>query len=167
MTVRMYSTRIYTAIEAEVGERYGVTPNKRIYNDSPECSGQTGGPGFTIDVARVFYEGDEEVNRETFTTTYAPAPEVVCGKKPDKDKDKDKDENGDDPSPSPTPTDGPAPEPTAEPTPESTPESTEGAGTEDVSVRGTAGRAGIASGDTVGAGPVTRPSRGERRAGVA
>ena len=61
MTVRMYSTRIYTTIDAEVGERYGITPNRKIYNESPQCSAQTGGPGFTVDVDRVFYEGDVEV----------------------------------------------------------------------------------------------------------
>lgn len=107
MTVRMYSTKIYTAIEAEVGERYYVTKNRTIYNESSECSGQTGGPGFTIDVDRIFYDGDEEVRRETFTTTYRPAPQVICGAKPEKDKDKD--DEGGDPSPSPTP------EPTEEP----------------------------------------------------
>jgi len=111
MTVRMYSTKMYTKIDAEVGERYAITNNTKIYNESPECSAQTGGPGFTIDVDRVFYEGEEEVRRETFTTTYRPAPQVVCGAKPDKDKDKDKDkeENGGGPSPSPSaePTEAP------------------------------------------------------------
>ena len=113
MTVRMYSTKIYTKIDAEVGERYAVTDNNKIYNESATCSAQTGGPGFTIDVDRVFYEGDEEVRRETFTTTYRPAPQVVCGAKPDKDKDKDKDEEGGDPSPDPTaePTDAPVEDP--------------------------------------------------------
>lgn len=111
MTVRMYSTKIYTTIDAEVGERYGVTPNRKIYNESPQCSAQTGGPGFTIDVDRVFYEGDVEVERETFTTSYRPAPQVVCGAKPDKDKDKD--EEGGDPSPEPSPSGDPVVDPTA------------------------------------------------------
>lgn len=112
MTVRMYSTKVYTAIEAEVGERYGVTSNNKIYNESAECSAQTGGPGFTIDVDRVFYDGDEEVGRETFTTTYRPAPQVICGPKPEKDKDKE-DEGTD-------PTSEPTGEPTGEPTEEPT-----------------------------------------------
>ena len=112
MTVRMYSTKIYTKIDAEVGERRFITANKKIYNESSTCSAQTGGPGFTIDVDRVFYEGDVEVKRETFTTTYRPAPQVVCGPKPDKDKDKDKDEEGGDPTAEPTPTGEPTPEPT-------------------------------------------------------
>jgi vancomycin resistance protein YoaR len=113
MTVRMYSTKIYTEIDAEVGERYAITSNNKIYNESATCSAQTGGPGFTIDVDRVFYEGDEEVRRETFTTTYRPAPQVVCGAKPDKNKDKDKDDEGGDPTPDPTaePTDAPVEDP--------------------------------------------------------
>jgi hypothetical protein len=113
MTVRMYSTKLYTEIDAEVGERYAITSNNKIYNESATCSAQTGGPGFTIDVDRVFYEGDEEVRRETFTTTYRPAPQVVCGAKPDKNKDKDKDDEGGDPTPDPTaePTDAPVEDP--------------------------------------------------------
>ena len=110
MTVRMYSTKMYTTIDAEIGERYGITPNRKIYNESAECSPQTGGPGFTIDVDRVFYEGEVEVNRETFTTTYVPAPQVVCGAKPDKNKDKD--EEGGDPTPEPTPSGDPSAETT-------------------------------------------------------
>ncbi|MGA1597126.1 MAG: hypothetical protein ACO4AG_10910, partial [Candidatus Nanopelagicales bacterium] len=91
-----------------------ITSNNKIYNESSTCSAQTGGPGFTIDVDRIFYEGDVEVRRETFTTTYRPAPQVVCGKKPDKNKDKDKDkEDGGDPAPEPT--DAPTEEPTEEP----------------------------------------------------
>jgi len=117
MTVTMYSTKMYTKVDAEVGDRYAVTPFRKVYNDSPQCSAQSGGDGFTVDVDRVFYEGQTEVNRETFTTTYSPAPQVVCGKKPDKDKDKDEDEGEDGGG---DPTDAPAPDPTDEPAPEPT-----------------------------------------------
>lgn len=108
MTVRMYSTRMYTDITAEVGDRYGITDYKTIYNDSQECSAQTGGEGFTIDVDRLFYEGDTVVNEETFTTSYVPAPQVVCGKKPKPEKPED----GGSESPSPEPTDVPTDTPT-------------------------------------------------------
>ena len=118
MTVRMYSTKIYSKIEAEVGDRYAITSFRKIYNDSPTCSAQSGSAGFTIDVDRVFYEGQTEVNRETFTTSYSPAPQVVCGKKPDKDKDKKPDDgSGGTETPAPDPTDAPAPEPTESPAP--------------------------------------------------
>ena len=143
MTVRMYSTKMYTTIDAEVGERYGITPNRKIYNESSQCSAQTGGPGFTIDVDRVFYEGDVEVERQTFTTTYRPAPQVVCGAKPDKDKDKD--EDGGDPSPEPSPSGDPTSEPT-----ESVEEPAQAASVRGVGpTRGTSGPSVLRVGDTV------------------
>ena len=111
MTVRMYSTKVYTDVKAEVGDRYAITPFKTIYNDSPECSDQSGGEGFTIDVDRIFYEGTTEVNRETFTTTYSPAPQVICGKKPKPEKPSDEDATSQSPSPEPTATDVPSDEP--------------------------------------------------------
>jgi vancomycin resistance protein YoaR len=152
MTVRMYSTKIYTTIDAEVGERYGITPNGKIYNESPECSPQTGGPGFTIDVDRVFYDGDVEVERETFTTTYNPAPQVVCGPKPDKNKDKDE-ENGGDPSPTPSGSGDPEPAPSDG--------QAEGASTAALGpIRGTSAPSLSRAGDTVWAAPVSRPARG-------
>ena len=117
MTVRMYSTKMYTAIEAEVGERLAITKNRKIYNESPECSAQAGGDGFTVNVDRIFFEGTTEVKRETFTTTYRPAPQVICGPKPDKkkkDKEKEEEENGEtSPSPSPSPTPSPTESPEA------------------------------------------------------
>ena len=67
--------------------------------------------GFAIDVDRVFYQGDEEVNRETFTTDYNPSPRVICGERPSEkderdekdEKDENTDEGGDtDPMPEPT-----------------------------------------------------------------
>ena len=88
-----------------MGNRYAVTQPKTIYNTSDECSPQTGGEGFTIDVDRVFYQGDEEVERETFTTTYVPSPRVVCGPKPRPEPE---------PEPEPEPTESPSPEPTEE-----------------------------------------------------
>ncbi len=106
MTLLMYSTQIYTAIEAEVGEPYWPTDFKTIYNPDEECSAQSGTEGFTIDVDRVFYEGYTEVERQTFTTAYSPSPKVICGKKPKPDK----------PEPDPDPTDSPTEEPTADPT---------------------------------------------------
>ena len=145
MTVRMYGTKIYTTIDAEVGDRYGITPNRKIYNESAQCSAQTGGPGFTVDVDRVFYEGDVEVERQTFTTTYRAAPQVVCGPKPDKDKDKDKDEEGGDPSPEPSPSG----EPTTEPT-ESVEEPAQAASARVFGpIRGTSAPSLLRAGDTV------------------
>jgi vancomycin resistance protein YoaR len=169
MTVRMYSTKMYSAIEAEVGERFAVTDNRKIYNEAPGCSPQAGGPGFSIDVDRLFFEGDVEVKRETFRTTYRPAPQVICGPKPDKDKDKEEDDgDGGDPSPTPSPSVSPSVDPS--PSPEALAQGAVGAAVDPI--RGTSGMVLLPSGDTVGlashdAGPVARLARGERRFRVA
>lgn len=161
MTVTMYGTKQYTDVKAEVGERYNVTDFRTIYNTADNCAAQSGGVGFTIDVDRVFYDGDTEVDRETFTTRYSPAPKVVCGpdpadeekereeekKREEEEKQREEEENGNGGT-------GGDSEPTAEPEPAPAPE-------ED----GDAGGDNNAGGDT--AGQVTgqrallaRPSRG-------
>lgn len=136
MTVTMYGTKQYTDIKAEVGDRYRVTDFRTIYNTGSNCSAQSGGVGFTIDVDRVFYEGSTEVRRETFTTRYAPSPKVVCGPDPadlpvDPPEGDTQNGNGGNggngnggggnggggrqPTPQPTPTPPPAPTPAPEP----------------------------------------------------
>jgi len=114
MTVTMYGTKEYTDIEAEVGQRYGVTNFSTIYNNSDRCAAQSGTQGFTIDVDRVFYQGTEEVARETFTTDYSPSPRVICGEKPkEKDEEKNEEDSKDEETQTPEPTsepDPPAPE---------------------------------------------------------
>ncbi len=117
MTVRMYSTKIYSAIEAEVGEPYWPKDYKTVYNPDENCSPQSGTEGFTIDVDRVFYEGDTEVERQTFTTAYSPSPRVICGEKPKPDKPDEPDvDPTDEPTEDPTadPTDAPATDPNAD-----------------------------------------------------
>ncbi|MCH9796031.1 MAG: VanW family protein, partial [Actinomycetia bacterium] len=103
MTVEFWGTKIYDEIDAEFGERNSVRKPKTIYRKKKDgCSPQSGIPGFTIDVDRVFYQNDEEVKRETIRSYYRAAPKVVCGKKPKKkDKDEDKTDEG-------TPQDAPA-----------------------------------------------------------
>ena len=103
MTVEFWGTKIYDEIDAEFGERNSVRKPKTIYRKKKDgCSPQSGIPGFTIDVDRVFYQNDEEVKRETIRSYYRAAPKVVCGKKPKKkDKDEDQADEG-------TPQDAPA-----------------------------------------------------------
>jgi vancomycin resistance protein YoaR len=86
MTVNFWSTKVYDKIAAEFGARKNIRPFQTIYDKSDKCSGQGGMDGFTIDVARVFYQGGKEVKREVISTNYRPSPKVVCGKKPKKDK---------------------------------------------------------------------------------
>lgn len=92
MTVEFWGTRVYDEIEAEFGPRTSQRKPETIWRKKKDgCSPQTGIPGFSINVDRVFYNSGEEVNRETIRTFYRAAPEVKCGKKPKK-KDK-QDEN--------------------------------------------------------------------------
>lgn len=90
MTVEFWGTRVYDAIEAEFGPRTGVREPDTIYRKKGEgCSPQQGIPGFSINVDRVFYQDGQEVKRETINTIYRAAPNVICGKKPKKEKNTD------------------------------------------------------------------------------
>ena len=82
MTVTFWGTRIYDEIKAEFGPKQKVVPFTTIFDKSKTCLGQGGMDGFTIAVDRVFFKDGVEVKRETITTNYRPAPEVMCGKKP-------------------------------------------------------------------------------------
>lgn len=86
ITVSFWGTKEYDDIEAEFGERKNIKKFTKVYDTSDRCLGQSGVDGFTIVVDRVFYKDGEEVRREPITTTYKPAPQVICGKKPDKKK---------------------------------------------------------------------------------
>lgn len=87
ITVTFWGTPEYDRIEAESGPKANVVKYKKIYNESEDCREQGGIDGFTIVVDRVFFKGGEEVKREPITTTYKPAPQVICDKKPKKKKD--------------------------------------------------------------------------------
>ena len=82
MQVNFWSTKVYDDIKAEFGPRTNIKPFATIYDKSEKCLGQDGSEGFDIDVDRVFYKDGVEVNRETISTAYKPAPKVICGKKP-------------------------------------------------------------------------------------
>ena len=88
ITVSMWGTKQYDKIEAEYGERINIVKYKKVYNEADDCRSQSGVDGFTITVDRVFYKDGKEVKREPITTRYKPAPQVICGAKPDKKKDK-------------------------------------------------------------------------------
>lgn len=106
MTVDFWGTKVYDEIEAEFGPRTSIREPETIWRKKKDgCSPQRGIPGFSINVDRVFFQADEEVKRETIRTFYRAAPEVKCGKKPEKDKDKKNDdeqaEGGDPPADAP------------------------------------------------------------------
>ncbi len=120
MSVSFWGTKEYDDIEAEYGERTNIRKFATIYDESKKCLGQGGVDGFTITVDRVFYKDGKEVRREPMTTTYKPAPEVICDAKPDKKKDGKGDGNakGDskaDPSESASPSESAGPSESASP----------------------------------------------------
>jgi hypothetical protein len=99
MTVDFWGTKVYDNIEAEFGERTSIRKPETVYRKKTDgCSPQNGIPGFSINVDRVFYQGDEEVKRETIRTFYRAAPKVVCGKKPKKDDASQDEPAGDEPA---------------------------------------------------------------------
>lgn len=115
MTVSFWGTPEYDRIESEFGPRRDIKKFTTIYDTSKDCLGQSGVEGFTITVDRVFYQDGEEVRREPITTTYKPAPEVICGEKPKKPKpDPDQPGPSASPSPSPAPSTSVAPDGTME-----------------------------------------------------
>ncbi len=114
ITVSLWGTKVYDKIEADFGNRTDIKKFSTIYDKSDTCLGQGGVEGFTIVVDRVFYQDGKEVKREPIKTTYKPAPEVICGKKPDKKPAKNPDETG--ASASPSPTGKPSAKPTDKPT---------------------------------------------------
>ncbi|MDP1876773.1 MAG: VanW family protein, partial [Actinomycetota bacterium] len=116
ITVSFWGTKEFDKIEAEYGNRTNIRKFDTIYDKSKECLGQGGVDGFTITVDRVFYKDGKEVRREPITTTYKPAPEVICGKKPEKP---DKPDEPVDPSPSPSASPSPSDPPVDEGVPAS------------------------------------------------
>jgi hypothetical protein len=78
ITVEFWGTREYSDIEAEFGPKYNIRAFNTITDGADGCVSNPGQSGFDIDVDRVFFKKGEEVQRETFTTSYVPAPRVVC-----------------------------------------------------------------------------------------
>jgi vancomycin resistance protein YoaR len=116
LTITMWGTKVYDDIQAVSSPRRNVVPFKTIYSQASDCNAQTGQPGFTIDVFRVFIKDGKEVKREKITTRYRPAPTVICGPDP-------ADKPTKSPSPTSTTTKPPAstsPKPTKTPTPTAT-----------------------------------------------
>ncbi|MDQ1682417.1 MAG: hypothetical protein QOH99_958, partial [Frankiaceae bacterium] len=82
LTVTIWGTKRYD-IESVASARYRPTTAPAIvYNPKPGCERASGGPGFDIDVWRVFKVGGKETKREKYHTRYLPEPVIVCGPKP-------------------------------------------------------------------------------------
>ncbi|MDQ1727289.1 MAG: hypothetical protein QOK14_1334 [Frankiaceae bacterium] len=108
LTVTIWSTKRFD-VQSISSPRYRPTTAPAIvYNTRPGCESAQGGPGFDIDVTRVFSSGGQELRRETIHTRYLPEPVIVCGPKPA-------------PKPTATPTPTPTPTPTKPGSPAPTP----------------------------------------------
>jgi hypothetical protein len=109
----MWGTKAYDEIKAVSGPRYAQTATPATqYDSSATCHAQSGQPGFSIDVYRVFIKDGKEVKREKITTRYRPSPTVKCGVDPAKVSPS--------PSVSPSTTGKPTATPTKPPTPTAT-----------------------------------------------
>jgi len=107
ITVQIWGTKVYDDIKAVSGPRYGTTATPATqYDSTATCHAQSGQPGFSIDVFRVFIKDGAEVKREKITTRYRPSPTVKCGVDPAKVS----------PSPSVSPTPSGTGKPSASPT---------------------------------------------------
>lgn len=69
--------RQYTVTTVD-SQRYDRTQGERIVDDSAGCVPQHASDGFTIVSTRILSKGGEEVGRDSFTTVYRPADEIVC-----------------------------------------------------------------------------------------
>ena len=78
VTVEFWGTRQFDKVKAIFGPKRDVVPYATVADTSASCLGQEGSSGFTIDVERRFISEREVVRSETTTTTYRPAPRVIC-----------------------------------------------------------------------------------------
>ncbi|MGP3911261.1 VanW family protein [Nonomuraea sp. 10N515B] len=79
VTVTLWSTKRYDKIEPVTSERRDVKPFRSEVSSEPDCLPTVGEPGFTIDVARVFYKGGKVVKKDRkLTTEYRPQAQITC-----------------------------------------------------------------------------------------
>jgi vancomycin resistance protein YoaR len=78
VTVRMWSTRVYDKIVADIGPRRKVVEHETVYDDKPGCVEQPGEDGFDITVTRLYYKGGKVVKQDSYGTHYNPQEKVVC-----------------------------------------------------------------------------------------
>lgn len=80
--VRFWSTSHFD-VETDTSGRYNITQPQTVYNTDPECLPESGGQvGFTVTVTRWRYLEGALHDKESWTWTYAPWNNVVCGEAP-------------------------------------------------------------------------------------
>ena len=79
VTVALWSTKRYDKIEAVDSAKRDFTPFRVETGAAAGCRPVIGQQGFTMDVTRVFFKGDDELKRDPkVTTKYRPQTQVTC-----------------------------------------------------------------------------------------
>ncbi len=81
ITVTFWGTKTWD-VESVQSSRRDATSGETVYDPSPDCTGQSAIPGFTIDTTRVWSRGGAEVKRETNTWRYLAADHIICAPEP-------------------------------------------------------------------------------------
>lgn len=85
VVVTMWGTDVFD-VSINTGDRYNFTEPRTVYNESPDCTAESGGQsGFTVQVTRTVKKGGETVSQRTYTHSYDPWNHVVCGSPPSND----------------------------------------------------------------------------------
>ncbi|MDO8121412.1 VanW family protein [Isoptericola sp. b490] len=80
--VRIWGTKYWT-VQSSTSGRWNVHRPTTVYSQSPTCTPQrAGNPGFTVKVTRTVLLDGEETSHRSWTVTYRPQNEVVCGAPP-------------------------------------------------------------------------------------
>lgn len=78
VTIRMWSTKIWDKVVAQIGPRRNIVPYRTVYDPKPGCVEQPGENGFDVTVTRLFYRGGKVVKSDGYTTHYNPAAQIFC-----------------------------------------------------------------------------------------
>ena len=80
--VRIWGTKYWT-VQSTTSARSHVQQPTTVYSQSPTCTPEgKGNPGFTVTVNRKVYLGTELRVDHSWTTTYQPQNQTVCGPPP-------------------------------------------------------------------------------------
>lgn len=77
VTVRLWGTKQYS-VRTETNDRVNVQRASMQRSTSPDCEPVSPRDGYTTEVTRIVEQGEREVSRETFQSTYAPVDGVTC-----------------------------------------------------------------------------------------
>ncbi|HVF21095.1 MAG TPA: VanW family protein [Mycobacteriales bacterium] len=78
VTVTLWGTKQYDAVEAVTGARTRFRGVTTEYRSGRGCEGRGGAAGFDIVVTRVFKKAGKEIRRERFFTRYLMETRIVC-----------------------------------------------------------------------------------------